>query len=97
MRTSDGTIFGKTADSVGYSDVIEFVAPQKNHHRIIRSAKADNGPNDYMACDYIPETVVLNTDSFVEYRYALFHNDNEDILTDKRFFENNADTESTKK
>lgn len=97
MQTSDGTIFGKMSDNVGYSDVIEFAAPKKNTHRIIRGAKADNGPNDDMACDYLPETVVLNTDSFVEYRYALFHNDNEDVLTDKRFFENKADTESTRK
>lgn len=90
MQTLDGTIFGKMSDNVGDSDVIEFAAPKKNDHRIIRSANADNGPNnnDMIFCDCLPETVVLNQDSFVEYRYAMFHHDDEDVLTDKKFFEN---------
>lgn len=93
MQTLDGTIFGKTTDSVGDSDVIEFAAPKKNDHRIIRGANADNGPNndDVISCDYLPETVVLNQESFVEYRYAMFHHDDEDVLTDKQLFENKAE------
>lgn len=97
MQTPDGNIFGKTSYNVGDSDVIRLGAPKKPDHRIIRSANTDNGPINDMTCNYLPETVVLNRDSIVEYRYAMFHNDDEDVLTDKQFFENMADTKKTMK
>lgn len=97
MQTPDKSIFGKTSDNVGDSDVIQFVAPKKNDHRLVRSANADNGPNSDMTCEYLPETVVLNHDSIVEFRYALFYHDPEDVLTDKQLIENKADMENTKK
>lgn len=97
MQTLDGSIFGKTSDIVGDDNFIGFVAPKKKDHRIIRSANADNGPNIDMTCEYLPETVVLNHDSIVEYRYAMFHHDDEDVLTDKQFFENKVDMEKRKK
>lgn len=89
MQLTDGTIFGKTSDNVGDSDVIginTFVALTKNDRRIIRSAGND------IDCDYVPETVVLNHDSIVDYRYAMYHHDDEDVLTDKQYFENYADS-----
>lgn len=84
----------KRSKNVEDSDVIAFSAPERKDHKIIGSDDANND----MAYDYyLPETVVLNRDSIVEHRYAMFHHDDEDVLTDKQFFENNADKEKTMK
>lgn len=57
---------------------------EKTTFRKIRNVAIENDTN--IECDSIPPTVVLNDELIVDYPYARYHHDDEDVLTNKNLF-----------
>lgn len=55
-------------------------------NRSIEITNHDDEDNSRESCEEIPPTVVLNYELIVEYQYAMFHHDDEDVVTGQDFF-----------